>query len=161
MDVHPFEKVAELKIEGTLKSQLWQGLYDWDGMTNEWNNSKFSNIEVENINKSVERYLKIGLKSKRELEDNPVPNILVEKVNQFKHTMPVVAAMRNNCLKERHWKKINEFFDEPLDIQSDSFTLGSLMDLNALKYKEEISEISFKATKENELEELINKVKNI
>lgn len=53
--VTPFENVDDLKKMATSIKSLWQGLYDWEVLTEQWNLTKFTDIDIEDINKSVEK----------------------------------------------------------------------------------------------------------
>lgn len=52
-------------------------------------------------------------------------------VDTFKAAMPVVIALRNENLKPCHWKEIKDLIGEDFDVEEESFTLKSLIKLNA------------------------------
>ncbi len=52
-------------------------------------------------------------------------------VDTFKAAMPVVTALRNEFLKENHWKEITELIGKPIQINDEDFTLESLIKMNA------------------------------
>ena len=63
---------------------------------------------------------------------NPVLDKIKGLVFEFKDTIPVVVALRNAALKESHWDSIkNDIIGKQFDIEDPSFTLQSLIDLNA------------------------------
>lgn len=45
--------------------------------------------------------------------------------------MPVVLALRNENLKPEHWKGIKDLIGQDFDIEDETFTLESLIRLNA------------------------------
>jgi hypothetical protein len=55
-------------------------------------------------------------------------------VDTFKGAMPIVVALRNNALKEQHWKEIKEKINAEFNIADPEFTLQSLIDLNAVQF---------------------------
>ena len=57
---------------------------------------------------------------------------LKELVDTFKGAMPIVVALRNENLKEHHWKEIKDLIQADFDIGHPEFTLQSLIDLNAV-----------------------------
>jgi dynein heavy chain len=67
-------------------------------------------------------------------------------VDTFKGAMPIVVALRNDTLKEHHWKEIKDLIQSDFDINDPDFTLQSLIDLNAVRFQEEISAISTQAS---------------
>lgn len=114
--------------------------------------SKFSDINTEEIRAKSEHYSKIIGKSQREMPGNVVLDELKDLVNDFKNAMPIVIAMRNKNLQDYHWDEFKEVIGQSLVI-SDEFTLENLFGLNVLEegVKEKIVEISTQATQENVL----------
>jgi dynein heavy chain len=72
-------------------------------------------------------------------------------VDTFKGAMPIVVALRNENLKDHHWKQIKDLIQADFDIQDPEFTLQSLIDLNAVQFQEEISGIATQAQNEASL----------
>ncbi len=52
------------------------------------------------------RYSKLAVKLERSIMANPVVKRLKNMVEELASTVPVLQNMRNQALKERHWKKI-------------------------------------------------------
>jgi dynein heavy chain len=46
--------------------------------------------------------------------------------------------MTNKALKKRHWDRISEITDYPIDIDSEDLRLKRIMDAPLMKFKEEI-----------------------
>eukprot|EP00741_Cyanophora_paradoxa_P000409 tig00000404_g400.t1 len=153
------EEVDSVGDEIKMKRNLWHGRRDWDAMTAEWNAAHFDSINADEINNHVAKYNKIVMQCERGLPDNPVVPILKSKVVAFKNTVPVVYALRNPALKERHWGKIEGTIGAPI-VRDDKFTLGYLMNLKVMDFKEAIEQVSTEATNEAVLEEMLAKVKN-
>jgi len=62
--------------------------------------------------------------------------------------MPIVTNLRNVNLTETHWEEIRNIVGPGLDIESEEFTLQSLIDLDVVQFQEEIVGISVRATGE-------------
>lgn len=46
--------------------------------------------------------------------------------------------MANKSMKKRHWDRISDITNHPIDIESDDLKLRNIMEASLLKYKEEI-----------------------
>ena len=123
-------------------------------------NTKFASIQVEDIQKQVDKYDKMASVCAINLKDNPVTAIFKEKVEVLKSTMPVVTYLRDDALQERHWEEIYETLGMTLDLSNDAFTLDSLIQLNVKQEKDKLGEIALKANKERELSAQFEKVVN-
>ncbi|CAK9099898.1 Dynein axonemal heavy chain 6 (Axonemal beta dynein heavy chain 6) (Ciliary dynein heavy chain 6) [Durusdinium trenchii] len=93
------------------------------------------------------------------MPENQVPQIWGESVTQFKNTLPVVVALRNKALKPRHWEVITSMIGQELDLEDEEFTLGGLLAMGVDQHMEAIMDVSGKATAEQGLEEMLDKVK--
>ena len=60
---------------------------------------------------------------RRTLEENPIQQKLKELVDTFKGAMPIVVALRNDNLKEHHWKEIKDLIQADFDITHPDFIL--------------------------------------
>ncbi|CEL99773.1 unnamed protein product [Vitrella brassicaformis CCMP3155] len=161
MDVTPFEEVEDMKGSFQVKAKLWRSIDAWDKLSKVWNDTQFSEIDVETIQKEIQVYNKVALQSEKAMPENPVVFQLKDVVINFKNTMPVVLALRNKALKERHWTKINELIGQTLELDNEDFTLGRLLEMGVGQYTEDIQDISGKATAELALEEMLDKAKGV
>lgn len=68
------------------------------------------------------RFHKAVSKMERGLTPNKLVPKLRESVDEYRLLLPVVAAMRNSALKERHWAKVLACIGTVLP-RDDTFTL--------------------------------------
>ena len=71
---------------------------------------------------------------------------LKDKVKTFQAIVPIVKALRNDALTETHWAEIKSLLKQDFDLEDEDFTLQSLIDMNAMKFMEEIQQISIQAS---------------
>lgn len=74
--------------------------------------------------------------------------------------MPIVVALRNDALKEHHWKEIKDKINADFNITDPEFTLQSLIDLNAVQFQEDITAISTQASQEQSLRGQLDTLEN-
>eukprot|EP00930_Biecheleria_cincta_P027502 TRINITY_DN19311_c0_g1_i1.p1 TRINITY_DN19311_c0_g1~~TRINITY_DN19311_c0_g1_i1.p1 ORF type:complete len:4103 (-),score=885.99 TRINITY_DN19311_c0_g1_i1:122-12430(-) len=154
-----FEDVEELKANFQLKAKLWRGIDTWEGLSSEWNNCVFGTVDVEGIQKKVQEYNKVAIQSQKAEPENEVPRLWGAQVSQFKNTLPVVVALRNKALQSRHWEMITSMIGQELDLEDEEFTLGKLLNMGVDQHMEAIMDVSGKATMEQSLQEMLDKVK--
>ena len=85
---------------------MWKSLKEWKQLIEEWTETKFTDINVQEIKQKGEYYSKIVAKCTKNMPTNPVLEILKDLINEFKETMPVVVALRNKDLQDIHWNQI-------------------------------------------------------
>jgi dynein heavy chain len=96
--------------------------------------SQFSSVDAIEITKSCEKYAKISTRVSKTLPENYIQMKLQESVETFTGAMPIVTALRNPNLNESHWEEIRSIVGQNLDVNSEEFTLQSLIDLDVVKH---------------------------
>eukprot|EP00873_Tetraselmis_striata_P045243 jgi/Tetstr1/465507/TSEL_010176.t1 len=153
------EELDDLIEEVNLKSNLWQGSMDWDALVGGWQAQHFDSLRVEEMEETTARYHKMVFKIERGLPPNRLAPGFREKVDAIRGTLPVIQALRNRNLKSRHWEKIQEAIGAEIE-RGEGFTLGYLLALKVMAFKDDITQISTEATQESSLEEMLAKVQS-
>jgi dynein heavy chain len=66
--------------------------------------------------------------------------------------MPYIADLRDDAIRERHWKELKFEVKEEFDEESSEFTLEKIFDLGLNNHGEKISELADNARKELKIE---------
>lgn len=72
--------------------------------------------------------------------------------------MPIIQTLGNPGMKARHWEKVSEIVGFPIKVD-DTLTLEKIIDYGLDDYFEKFEAISESATKENNLEKNLHKMK--
>lgn len=81
-----------------------------------------------------------------------------DKVQDFAPNVPIILALRTEGMKDRHWDAISEKVGQVVKPYP-GFTMKSLMDMNLLKYEDDIVDIGEKASKQYQIECSLAKMK--
>jgi len=95
------------------------------------------------------------MRLEKNLDPNPIQEKLMGLVETFKEAMPIVKALRNEKLQPEHWTQIKALIQKDFNIEEETFTLKSLIDLDVNQFKDEITTISTQATQEDNLRKQI------
>ena len=152
-----FEDLESTSDEITLKLNLWQGRGEWHKLTTAWNVTPFSQLDIADLDVKVTKFNKLVRKLDKGLPRNSVVPNLRRAVEDFKCLVPIVASLRNESMKERHWEKVEQIIGQAL-IRDHHFTLGLLIEFDVMKHEEGITQVSTEATQETALEEMLQKV---
>lgn len=146
-----FDELDILREDLSLRCIMWRSLKEWEELQEIWIKTQFNNIQAKEIATKADYFAKICMRLEKNLEDNPIQKKLKELVDTFKGAMPIVVALRNDNLKEHHWKEIKDLINAEFNIADPEFTLQSLIDLNAVQFQEDITAISTQASQEASL----------
>lgn len=75
--------------------------------------------------------------------------------------MPLIADLRDESIRERHWKELKFEVKEEFDEESSEFTLEKIFDLGLNNHGEKISELADNARKELKIEIQLEEIRKI
>ena len=114
---------------------LWSTTASWLVCIDEWKAMRFTELDAEEIEKTVTTYHKNLLRSVKLFEKRNLGDIaaiaeeIKTQVEAFKPSVPLVMALRNPGMRDRHWEAINTKLNlsEPLDPADPNFTLAKVL----------------------------------
>jgi dynein heavy chain len=66
--------------------------------------------------------------------------------------MPLISDLRDEAMRDRHWKELKFEVKEEFDEESEEFTLEKIFDLGINNHGEKIAELADNARKELKIE---------
>lgn len=144
-------QLKELELIYTLYSDVKEAL-------NNWSKTLWSNLDISVLNKGIEAYTTRLKKLPKELKQLPPYNVVAEKILTFKDSIPLFSDLKNEALRDRHWKKLMDITGKMFDMNPDTFTLEKLFAMKLHEHSEAIGEIVGGAMKELSIENAIKEV---
>ena len=142
--------------------EMWTITYEYSQQFPQWHEGMFQSLDSDSIDANVAKWSQKLAKLKK-LMKNEAPVTVVESVTEkldaFRPNIPLIAALRNAGLRDRHWKKISTLSGKPLKI-TEEITFNELLRQNLQEQLEEIQEVSEYASKEYRLEKQMEKMQN-
>ncbi|XP_066516038.1 dynein axonemal heavy chain 6 isoform X2 [Hoplias malabaricus] len=159
VEVTKYESLEELSAEVKLKHLLWDALEEWDNLQNNWMQSKFDELDPEQLSAQVNKYAKYVNQLEKGLPSNSVVPHLKAGVDSMREKLPVITDLHNPCLKPRHWEMLESTVNSKL--LGEPITLYTLQELSIFKYSQKIHEVSGQASGESALEAVLKKVEDV
>ncbi|XP_063775070.1 dynein axonemal heavy chain 14 isoform X3 [Pseudophryne corroboree] len=149
--------ISEVECDLSLRKLLWEAREEWASLSTEWRLTSFESLNVDVIQRDVNRFSHTLFMLEKGLPANVVVTGLKQSIMDFKQSLPIVVALRNPCLQARHWDVIH-FTIGRMITRDKNFTLGSLLELRIFQHKDKITDISTTATNEATLQGMLDKV---
>ncbi|KAJ3114591.1 Dynein heavy chain 10, axonemal [Phlyctochytrium bullatum] len=127
---------------------------------NNWSTTLWSNLDINLLNKGIEQFSMRLKKMPKDLKQLPPYNVVAEKIVTFKDSIPLFSDLKNEALRERHWRRLMEITGKTFDMNPDTFTLEKLFSMNLHEHAEAIAEIVAGAMKELSIENGLKEVEN-
>jgi Dynein heavy chain, N-terminal region 2 len=139
-----------------LKRQLWQGHYGFSQLCAEWASTIYSDIDLVEMEERIQAMHRTCHKLERELPPNNKVPVLRSIVDEHMAMLPVLRALSNAALKDQHWSRIAEITGVLLSgPESSAITLQQLFKLQINVHQADIVQISFEASQEAALEQML------
>lgn len=150
------------EIEHQLKNlDLIFSLYsDVKNAINGWSKALWVNLDIVILTKGMETYTARLKKLPKELKQLPSYNAVAEKIITFRDSIPLFSDLKNEALRERHWKQLMEITNQVFDMNPETFTLEKLFAMNLADHSEKIGEIVGGAMKELSIENAIKEIES-
>lgn len=123
-----------------------------------WSKTLWNNLDISILTKGIEAYSARIKKLPKELKQLAPYNVVAEKILSFKDSIPLFADLKNDALRERHWRKLMEITGRTFDMNPETFTLEKLFSMNLHEHADAIGDMVGGAMKELSIENAINEV---
>ena len=160
LSITSYPELFELENELKELEKIYDLYSEVKDTLNSWSTTLWSNLDMSVLNKGVEKFSARLKKMPKELKQLPPYNVVAEKILTFKDSIPLFVDLKNESLRERHWKKLMEITGKSFDMNPETFTLEKLFSMNLHSYVEQIGEIVAGAMKELSIENGIKEVEN-
>lgn len=106
-----------------------------------------------NLSKSAKSFEKLNLIFCHDLASD-----LRKQVEKFKPNVPLVMALRNPGMRDRHWADLAEKIGAPIPEDKSELTLNGLIALGLAQNMQEVDKVAEKASKEFAIETSLEKM---
>jgi dynein heavy chain len=161
LDVTNYEEVLTMTSEFEPYKNLWLTINDWLKYKAQWLDGPFDELNPEEVEKYWNDAWKIIVKSVKTFKSNEnlleVVNKIKSEIFEFKPYIPMIQALRNPGLRDRHWEQISKELKQELNPSTFS-TLNDLIKLNVHENLNKIASICDTAGKEYSIQASLDKM---
>ncbi|CAB3221174.1 unnamed protein product [Arctia plantaginis] len=157
----PFADLNRLVKEFEPYRNLWVTASDFLKSREVWFDNPLMYVDADSIEPSINEYYKTIVKCIRTFADLPkvqsVANTIRDAIDEFRPLIPVLQAVRNPGMKERHW---NEFMEKSgiTVTMNEKQTFQMCLKQGVAEHGELIAEIGELASKEYVIEQSLDKM---
>ena len=145
-----------------LLATIWGEIEEWNTCMDGWKFGQFASMDVAAIENTAAAFSKRIAKLYKEFKGVNQPwkvlDDLKNRVEGIKKLMPLIMDLRNEAMRDRHWKQLMEEVGKTFNPYAETFTLEVVLDLGLEHHQETISTMSTAAGKELAIEEALVKI---
>merc|ERR1719272_232386 len=143
-------------------ASLWQTANDWAGWQREWLDGPIVKLDPDEVDKAFTNAQRNGAKLVKSFKDLPgclgIAKQVKDEMGGFAQNVPVVQALRNPGMRDRHWDDLSKELRFELR-PDDKFTLRDATEGLRLHEKatlEKVQKVTDRAMKEFAIEKTLN-----
>ncbi|KAJ3159379.1 Dynein heavy chain 1, axonemal [Geranomyces michiganensis] len=161
LEVTHYDEVGQLTKDFEPYKNLWLTAADWTKWRNQWLSGSFLDLNAEDVEKNLMNAWRTMFKSVKTFKNQPgclaVAMQMKDEMDDFKPNLPLIQALRNPGMRDRHWERLSE--ELSIQIRPDaSLTLTDILKMNLLERVESISKVCDTAGKEYSIEAALDKM---
>ncbi|GAB1598225.1 dynein axonemal heavy chain 10 isoform X2 [Argonauta hians] len=127
----------------------------------EWSNTLWSNLNIQLLQTGIENFIKEFRKLPKESRTLAVGKSLEDRMKAFRDALPLFVDLKNEALRERHWKTLMESTGQVFDMDPNTFTLEKVFAMELHLYHDCIQQIVGCAVKEMAIEKGVKDVEEM
>ncbi|TPX59753.1 hypothetical protein SpCBS45565_g07659 [Spizellomyces sp. 'palustris'] len=163
LEVTHYDEVTQLGKDFEPYKSLWLAANDWTKWRNQWLNGSFLDLNAEEVEKNLMNGWRTMFKSIKHFKNQPgclaVATQMKDEMDEFKPYLPLIQALRNPGMRDRHWERLSEELN--MKIRPDTnLTLTDILKLNLLERVDSIAKVCDTAGKEYSIEAALDKMDN-
>ncbi|KAI8896128.1 dynein heavy chain and region D6 of dynein motor-domain-containing protein [Globomyces pollinis-pini] len=156
-----YEEINQLPREFEAYKNLWLTANDWMKWKDQWMHGNFLDLNAEEVEKQHLSGSKSIFKCLKFFKNSPgcheVAKQIKDEMEEFKPNVPLIQALRNPGMRERHWENLSE--ELQLKVKPDgNLTLTDLLKMNLLDRIDTITKVCDVAGKEYSIENALDKM---
>ena len=87
-----------------------------------------------------------------------VYEVINERIYTFMNTLPLITSLRDESMRDRHWKELRIEVKEDFDENSPEFTMEKVFYLNLLQHQDKIADICGNAVRQLKIEKSLDNI---
>lgn len=123
-----------------------------------WAKTLWVHLNTQALTDGIDNFLKDYRKLSKAIRQMPIATVLETIMKQFKYVVPLMASLKHEALRERHWKILMSKTGKSFDMSPERFTLDNMFSMELHKYQEIVEEIVLNAIKELAIERGVKEI---
>lgn len=108
----PNKELEDLVVKYNDRKLLWTHVDEFLKLQEHWQVSNIRELDFEDIQKDVQQYkvtafkLRINIRNLSKDDKDRVLDMHEERIKYIDNLMPIITAVANKHMKDKHWKKV-------------------------------------------------------
>ncbi|XP_050440794.1 dynein axonemal heavy chain 2-like [Adelges cooleyi] len=157
------KSLQKLEKEILQLDEVWTIVNKWDSIWKSYKDITITNLQISEVKNAIEPLFEKlnGLSEQLNNKKREVIETTLNFLNKLNQTLPLIEAIKNSPMKNRHWNDVRKIIGQSFDETQTKFTIEKIMELGFYLFYEQIIDVSKKSTVELNIENVLNNIKKI
>ena len=152
LDVTRYPELQEVSEELDRASQLYEVYADQKAFAETNSNMLWVDLDISSLEAGSEELVLRMRRMPKVLRDMSTYHAISAVVSGFREGIPLIASLKNEAMKERHWNKLMDVTGVKFTMNPKTFTLNKLFEMNLAAFADQIGEIVNESMQELKIE---------
>ena len=163
-EVTEYKQLIQIKKEFEPYCLLWESVSTWLNSKEHWMHCAFTELDSEHITKTIDTLSKNLNKCSKTFERQKINGCLTiaqtirNQVQEFKPYCPMITALRNPGMKDRHWEQLSSKVGTSI-VADEKLNLTKIFEIKLVDSIDQVIKVGEKAGKEFAIENSLMKMK--
>lgn len=157
------QDLRRLDAELAVLEEVWDLASQWEDAWEGFKSGSFWDVKTDDMEDvATALYRRLNKLSKQLKDKNwDVLERTKNAVDEFRKTLPLLTALKNPAMRERHWDRVRAVCSVEFDENDPGFNLEAIIAFNFQRFAEEIMDISYAATMELQIETGLKNIREL
>lgn len=139
-EMSDYSKIPNMQRDFAPYSHLWNAVHGWKVGFESWMYDEWANVDAlecqkfcDNSSKSLAGVVRF-LKEKGITTVLPIAEQVKKEIDEYRPKIPLLVALRNRGMTDRHWKAISEKCGKPIKYQDAEFSFDKIIKLGLMDH---------------------------
>uniref|UniRef100_H3DEJ9 Dynein axonemal heavy chain 10 n=1 Tax=Tetraodon nigroviridis TaxID=99883 RepID=H3DEJ9_TETNG len=123
-----------------------------------WSQTLWVDLNIHQLQEGVDSFIRTLKQLPKHVRALPVAFFLDGRMKEFRESLPLLLDLKNEALRDRHWKELMDRSGTNFEVNTESFTLENMFAMELHKHSDVIEEIVTCAVKELGIEKGVTEV---
>ncbi|CAG08487.1 unnamed protein product, partial [Tetraodon nigroviridis] len=124
----------------------------------QWSQTLWVDLNIHQLQEGVDSFIRTLKQLPKHVRALPVAFFLDGRMKEFRESLPLLLDLKNEALRDRHWKELMDRSGTNFEVNTESFTLENMFAMELHKHSDVIEEIVTCAVKELGIEKAMTEV---
>ncbi|XP_062456936.1 LOW QUALITY PROTEIN: dynein axonemal heavy chain 2, partial [Rhea pennata] len=160
IDQPPSKDLQRLEKELDQLQEAWEVAGEWERRWDGWKRLGFRALDAERAEAEAAELARRLLRLGRELEGRrwDVVEATAALVDDFRQTVPLVSALRDPAMRQRHWAEVEALLQRPLQPEAEELRLEALVELGLHRHAAAVAAVAAAAARELAVERALQEL---